>query len=256
MHRLKYFQDPRYRKDRITVVVVLGLAVILLVGVAILLGPKPAPRGEIPPAAAAGSSRKEIDEASRLFLSGDVDAARRVLLHVDLESAQSAAGWELAGMLEEAVGNSQSAMVQYTRGLAIKPSGSLYWHRARLLRQRGDLVPAAKDMDLAAAAAPRDITISNERLLLMVQAGLADQANAEIKTLREHGGTENTAAWIFGLCGVALQNSEFSEAKKILDVAKVSVPPQVFDHMLNDPVLVRHMARPEIAAFYFSNLQK
>ena len=178
------------------------------------------------------------------------------MLHVDLESARSAAGWELAGMLEEAVGNSQSAMVQYTRGLAIKPSGSLYWHRARLLRQRGDLVPAAKDMDLAAAAAPRDITISNERLLLMVQAGLADQANAEIKTLREHGGTENTAAWIFGLCGVALQNSEFSEAKKILDVAKVSVPPQVFDHMLNDPVLVRHMARPEIAAFYFSNLQK
>jgi tetratricopeptide (TPR) repeat protein len=254
--RLNCFQDPRYRKDRITMVAVLGLAVILLACVSILLRPNPAPTEGRPPAAAAENSHKEIDEASRLFLSGDVDAARRVLLHVDLESAQSAAGWELAGMLEEAVGNSQSAMVQYTRGLAIRPSASLHWHRAHLLRQRGDLAAAMKDVDLAAAAAPRDITISNERLLLMVQAGLADQANAEIKALREHGGTENTAAWIFGLCGVALQNSEFSEAKKILDVAKASIPPQVFDRMLNAPVLVRHMARPEIAAFYFSNLPK
>lgn len=237
-------------------VAVLGLAVILLACVAILLRPKAPPPEERSPAAAAGSSRKEIDEASRLFLSGDVDAARRILLHVDLEGAQSAAGWELAGMLEEAVGNTQSAMAQYSRGLGIRPSGSLYWHRARLLRQRGDLAPAMKDMDLAAAAAPRDITISNERLLLMVQAGLADQANTEIKALREHGGTENAAAWIFGLCGVALQNGEFPEAKKILDIAKASVQPQIFDHMLKDPLLVRHMARPEITEFYFSNLPK
>ncbi len=237
-------------------VAVLGLAVILLAGVAILLRQKPTPTEGRPPAAAAGNSRKEIDDASRLFSEGNPDAARRVLLQVDLERANSAEGWELAGMLEEAVGNNLSAMTQYTRGLAIRPSASLYWHRAHLLRQRGDFAPAMKDLDLAAAAAPRDITISNERLLLMVQAGLADQANAEIKTLRERGGTDNAAAWIFGLCGVALQNGEYSEAKKILDVAKASVPPQIFDRLLKDPAIVRHMARPEITAFYLSNLPK
>jgi len=240
--------------------VVLGLAVILLAGVAFLLHPKPPlPVGKVPPAepaAEAGKARKEIDEASRLFLAGDLDAARRVLLQVDLGRAQSAEGWELAGMLEESVGNSRSALTQYTRGLAIRQSGSLYWHRAHLLRQRGDFAPAMKDMDLAASLAPNDITISNERLLLMVQAGRADQANAEIKALREHDGTRNAGAWIFGLCGVALQNGEYSEAEKLLAVAKESVPPQIFDRMLKDPVLVRHMARPEITAFYLSNLPK
>jgi len=256
MFKLKYFQDLRYRKDRITLVVILSIAVILLAGAALLLHPKPPlPEGKSP-SATIGNPRKEIDEAKRLFLSGDVDASRRVLLQVDLENAGSAEGWELAGILEEAVGNNPSALTQYTRGLGIRPSASLYWHRAHLLRQRGDFAPAMKDMDLAAAAAPRDITISNERLLLMVQAGHVDQANAEIKTLREHGGTDNAAAWIFGLCGVALQNGEYSEAKKILDVAKASVPPQIFDRMLKDPAIVRHMARPEIKKFYFSNLPK
>jgi len=241
-------------------VVVLGLAVILLAGVAFLLHPKPPlPDGKTPSAEAAAEAekaRKGIGEATRLFSKGDLSAARRALLQVDLESARSAEGWELAGMLEEAVGNSQSAMTQYTRGLAIKQSGSLYWHRAHLLRQRGDFLPAMKDMDLAAAHAPNDNTISNERLLLMVQAGRAGQANAEIKALRENGGTRNAGAWIFGLCGVALQNGEYSEAKKLLDVAKASVPPQIFDRMLKDPALVRHMARPEIREFYLSNLPK
>jgi tetratricopeptide (TPR) repeat protein len=256
MRRLKYFQDSRYRKDRITMVIVLSLAVILLAGIALLLRPKPPlPEGKTPPAEL-GKALKEIDDASRLFSEGNPDAARRVLLQVDLERARSAEGWELAGMLEEAVGNNLSAMTQYTRGLAIRPASSLYWHRAHLLRQRGDLAPAMKDMDLAAAAAPRDITISNERLLLMVQAGLADQANAEIKALREHAGTDNSAAWIFGLCGVALHNGEYSEAKKLLAVSRASVPPRIFDRMLKDPVIVRHMARPEITAFYLSNLPK
>ena len=235
-------------------VVILSIAVILLAGATLLLRPKPTQPEEKSSSATIGNSRKEIDEATRLFLAGDLDAARRVLLHVDLGNANSAEGWELAGILEEAVGNNPSALTQYTRGLGIKPSASLYWHRAHLLRQRGDFAPAMKDMDLAAAAAPRDVTISNERLLLMVQAGLVDRANTEIKALREHGGTDNAAAWLFGLCGVALQNGEYSEAKKILDVAKASFPPPIFDRMLKDPALVRHMARPEIKEFYFSNL--
>jgi len=241
-------------------VAVLGVAVILLAGAAFLLRPKPPlPEGITPPAdaaAEAAKARKGIDEATRLFSEGNLDAARRVLLQVDLNSARSAEGWELAGMLEESVGNSQSALTQYTRGLAIRQSGSLYWHRAHLLRQRGDFLPAMKDMDLAAARAPADMSISNERLLLMVQSGRADQANAEIKALREHDGTGTAGAWIFGLCGVALQNGEFSEAKKLLAVAKASVPPQIFDRMLKDPSLVRHMARPEITEFYLSNLPK
>lgn len=256
MFRLPYFQDPRYRRDRIILVAIIGLAVVLLFGTFLLLSSKHPLSSGKPPSAEAADALKGIDEASRLFSAGDVNAARRVLLQVDLEKARSAEGWELAGILEEAAGNSPSALTQYTRGLAIKQSASLYWHRARLLRQQGNFAAAMKDMDLAAAAAPMDITISNERLLLMVQAGLGDQANAEIKTLSGRAGAGNTAAWIFGLCGVALQNGEYSEANKLLGVAKASVPPNTFDHMLKDPVIVRHMARPGIMEFYLSNLPK
>lgn len=233
--------------------VTLGLAVVLLAGAFLLLNSNHPSSPEKSPAA---SARKGIADASRLFSAGDAAAARSVLLQVDLEGAHSAEGWELAGMLEEAVGNSPSALTQYTKGLAIKQSAALYWHRARLLRQQGDFTAAMKDMDLAAGAAPMDIAISNERLLLMVQAGLGDQAGAEIKTLSGPAGAGNTGAWIFGLCGIALQNGEYSEANKLLGVAKASVPPQIFDHMLKDPVIVRHMALPEISEFYLSNLPK
>ncbi|MFZ4778099.1 MAG: tetratricopeptide repeat protein [Terrimicrobiaceae bacterium] len=250
MIHLRYFQDSRFRRDRIRLVVTLILAATLLAGVGLLF----LTRGEA--TTGKGNDRKKIDEAVRHFLEGDLKAARGVLLRVDLEKARSAEGWELAGMLEEAAGKRESALAQYTKGLTIRQSGALYYHRARLLREQGDLASAMTDMDLAAARAPMDILISNERLLLMVQAGLVNQANAEIKKLRENGGSGSSGAWLFGLCGIALQNGEYSEARKILDVVRPSVPSKIFDRMLKDPVLVRHMARPEITAFYLSNLPK
>jgi tetratricopeptide (TPR) repeat protein len=195
-----------------------------------------------------------VDEAARLFLAGDLEGSRSVLLGVDLSRARSAEAYELAGMLEEAAGKSESARDLYTKGLAVKPNAALYAHRADLLRKREDFDAALADMDRAAALAPMDIGISNERLLLLVQAGRIGQADAEIKAIREREGTGNAGAWLFGVCGIALENGEYSEAKKILTLAKQSIPPKIFDRMLKDPVLIRHMTRPEITPFYLGNL--
>lgn len=225
----------------------LGLAFVLLGGTAILLRPNHAAsaRGDTSP-----DARKAIAEASRLLSCGDPAAARGILLQVDLEKARSAEGWELAGMLEEIAGNKGSAMKQYTRGLAVRESAILYLHRARLHRQGGEFAPAMSDMDLAEDRAPMDAAISNERLLLMVQAGLADRVSAEI---RAHG-SGSSGGWIFGLCAIAMQNGEYSEAGKLLGIARESVPQNIFDQMLKDPILVRHMSQPQIAPFYLKNL--
>lgn len=234
-------------------VAVLGVATILLAGAALLLFSS---LRQSTGNSTSANSREKISGALRHYQAGDLDSARRVLIQVDLENECSAEGWQLAGMLEEAVGNSRSALALYTKALAVTPSAALYLHRARLFRQRGDYVPAMSDMELAANRAPTDIAISNERLLLLIQAGCEGKASAEIKRLRELAGSGNADGWIFGLCGLALQNGEYLEAQKILSVAEASVPSQIFERMLKDPVIVRHMSRPEITAFYLKNLKK
>lgn len=259
-HRVGFFEDPRFRRARMTFVGLFGMTVLVFVGIAIMLlrEAKLSSEGdltEIEPARVdlPESPHKVIETAIHLSQAGNLAGAKKVLLRVDLEKANSAEGWELAGALMAAEGRTEAALSLYDKAIAIRPSSSLYYRRAHLLREHGDFDLALKSMELALALAPGDVFLSNERLLLLVQSGRKEIANDLIQALREQGSPGSSSPWILGLCGVALENGEFSEAKKTLSAGQAALAPEVFNQLLSNPVIVRHVSRPEISPFYFRN---
>ena len=145
-----------------------------------------------------------------------------------------------------------AALNIYTRGIAANPSEGLYYRRALIYRGKEDFHRALDDMDRALGLSPVDIVISNERLLLLIQMRKTEQAGKELNELNSLG--MDARGRIFALCGISLENHDFSQAANLLEIGRKSVPSQVFEQMLKNPVIARHQMRPEIMPFYFGNI--
>ena len=195
-----------------------------------------------------------VEDAVSAFQAGDIVEARKLLAAADLDRAGSSFGWELAGLLKEQEGKMIDAMDFYSRGIAATPAEGLYYRRAILRRARGEFELALGDMDHAAALSPADIVVTNERLLLLVQMGRKEQAARELNAMNSYA--TDAKGRIFALIGIALENGDYSQGASLLELGKKSVPPQVFEQMLRNPVLSRHQTRPEILPFYISNLPR
>ncbi len=276
MFHLNYFQDPRFGPDRIRLFKLLLAGLVLLAGAGLLLflpqnparnSAKPAlPRKTTEEAVPSTDTANEkspalpsdpeerIEKAILAYSAGDTGGAEKLLTGVDLRRHGSAGAWELAGLLKQAAGDRKAAGEFYTQGIALFPSEGLYYRRALLYREDEALSQALEDMNKAAAHSPDDVVISNERLLLLLQIGRKDLVEKELQQLNSRDAGSSPGAWIFAMCGVALENGEYDKAARLLGLAKKSVPPQIFGQLLKNPVLVRQQTRPEILPFYISNL--
>ena len=280
----EYFNDRRYRQHRILMAIMVPTVLLALAGVGGLVylqekhqrlaaeesPPVPAPRKEAArpgappkaapsatpeatPGAAPAAPDKRIENAVLAFRTGDRDGARKLMAGVDLDKAGMAPGWELAGLLAERDGNKKAAADFYSRGIAAVPSVGLYYRRAALHRANGEFDPSLDDFNRAIALDPSDIVLSNSRLLLLIQMGNKKQATEEMKALNDLG--TDGGGRLFALCGVLLEGGEFTQAASVLEAGKKVVPREIFEQMLNDPVLSRHQGRPQIMPFYIINLK-
>ena len=259
-----YLEDPRFSHEHGVVAAAAAFIFLALAGITVVFSLRRddetpvyyaavpgaiAPREEAP-----DGPDKIIKKALRSFLAGDNDRASELLARVDLAQAASPQAWELAGILKENAGDNRAALEVFSRGIAAAPSEWLFYRRAVLHRANGEFDLALDDMDRATANPPVDHLLSNERLLLLIQMGRQDQARAELQALNARNA--EPAGWIFGLCGMALQNGEYQEAGRLLTSGKQSANPTTFQQILKNPVLSSHQARPELMPFYFSNLPK
>jgi tetratricopeptide (TPR) repeat protein len=260
----RYLEDLRYRREHGILAAAVAVIFLALAAIAVVFSLRPeddgvpiygaVPGGIPPPEESPDTPDKIVKDAILAFKSGEKDRASQLLAGVDLAQAASPPAWELAGMLKADAGDRQAAMEIYSRGIAAAPSEGLFYRRAILHRDIGELDLALDDMDRATARPPVHALLSNERLLLLLQMGRIDQARAELQALNARNA--DPAGWIFGLCGMALQNGEYQQAGRLLASAKQSADPAVFQQILNNPALSRHQFRPELMPFYFSNLPK
>lgn len=275
LSRFSYFQDPRFRQERIMLVIGLPLCFILLATVLVVTlylpqrqsrgntemfrqATEPLPRETAKEKPAQTDTPDELynrlAEVRSTFLAGNLDAARAQLAEVNLDQAGLPLGWEMAGLLKESEGDTEAAMELYSKGISITPSEKLFYRRALLHRANGDLEAARKDLDQAASFSPSNTLVSNERLLLLIQMGQKEQARGEISSLGSLNGDTNTAGCIFALCGMALENGDYFQARDLLGRGKTLVDADTFEQILKNPVISRCLTRPEIMPFYFSNI--
>jgi len=214
--------------------------------------PAPAPPEVVSALPPSDPYQDRIAAAVKTFMSGDRSGARDLLEGIDLVKANSAPAWEMAGQLKEFDGDKKAAEDLYTRGIGLSPTGGLFYRRAVLRRTAGELPKALEDMERAVNMTADNPVFSNDRILLLIQMGRKEQAGSEMKVLSDRGG--DSSGWAFGFCGMALERGDYGLAAKLLTLAKRSVPPEVFEEMLRNPVISRHQSRPEIMPFFFSNI--
>ena len=262
--KVHYLEDQRFSHEHNIVALAGTLIFLALAGIAVVFtvrrdDEKPpvyaAVPGGLPPQEAAPDSPDKITKkAIRAFLSGEKDRAKQLLAGVDLAQAASPLAWELEGMLKEDAGDNRAAMETYSQGIAVAPSEWLFYRRANLHRASGEFDLALEDMDRATAIPSVHALISNERLLLLIQMGRQDQVRAELQALDAR--KAEPSSWIFGLCGMALQDGDYQKAGRLLASGKQSVDRSIFDQILKNPVISRYQTRPELMPFFFSNLPK
>jgi len=269
---LRYFEDPRHRGNRLLLAVLLPISAAALIGLAAVLYEQEQnlhrrvidesgetslrlslARTELAPevdAAEAQAYRPLIDKALLAFRSGDLDGTKRHLSGVDLNLAASSEAWMLAGLIQEAEGDIRSASDIYSRGIASTPSGGLFYSRALLHRANGELAPALEDLEKAADLSPSDILIRNDRLLLLLQMRQIDRVESELGRLAANPGMQDRRSRIFAMAGMAMEKGDWDKGASLVADARALVSPEVFDHLMHDPAILKHRARPELASFF------
>jgi len=203
-----------------------------------------------PPPGEEESPQKRTEKALHAYVDGNIEEARRLLAGINLERTKSSMAWELAGLIEAASGNPQAAEDKYDLGLALAPSAGLYYRKFLIAREKGNYDQALKSIENAAELAPRDVVVSNERLLLLIQMGRKEQVRTEITTPLSAGIKTDKRAWIFALAGLALEQGDTSEAAKMLAFGQKALDEAAFRQILNNPVLARYQNDPKIFPFY------
>lgn len=273
MFSLSYFQDPRFRRERIFWVLVIPLLIILLPGLVFLLyisqteapptqtqevsaitaePPIDTPAGglEEPPA---DPTAPWISAAEKACLANDKASAANLLQARSPTPEDSVLLWELTTRLQALVGDTNGAMETCRRGIRNAPSQGLHYQMALLLRQQGKLEPALEELNQALSLAPGDAVLSNQRYLLLLQMGKDEQVRGEITAQISTPLPPPANAWIMGVAGLALQKGQYAEAAQLLEQARQVMDAPTFQRLLESPVLSRHQNQPEIFPFFIRN---
>ncbi|MCX6969296.1 MAG: hypothetical protein NTV93_03960 [Verrucomicrobia bacterium] len=257
-----YFEDPLYGRERRFLFIVLPLCLLIAAGIGLAIyisHSQPAapvePAAPLPLLPAKPTTAELIDKAKKAYESGNTDSALFGLAKIDLTTADSPVGWELAGLLREKEGDMTGAFESYSNGLATNPSADLFYRRALVYRGWENLPAALADLDAANRLDPHDPLYTNERYLLLIQMGLKENVRAELTGFVTSGVRTDTKEWIFALAAIALENAQYNDAAETLGACREAFPPGTFSKLLKSPVMQRHQAQPEILPFYINNSQ-
>jgi len=265
----RFFEDPRFRKERLMWVILIPVALLLITGVVIVFFLQQTAATETERARAEDSNpyvappdvpltpeeqaNRNVGDARDAFLDKQFDQARELLSTVDFEKLQSASAWELAGRLQLEAGDQDAAMTSFTKGLALDPSPGLLFRKALLLRDSGKLKEAQAELVMAKEKAPGDPVISNEYYLLRIQMGQTEQVTTEIEAILAQTGTLGSEKWVVALAGVFLERGDYAEGARFLALGKNALDPVAFSQLLDNPIILRHQGRPEILPLYLDN---
>lgn len=259
-----FFDDPRYRQERILLVIVVPVSILLLAGVGTLLyfretRVKEPPRlltadrvVESEQDAEAAPKVEQLSAARTAFQEGDYAlAAQRLRAEFPggVESMTPEA-LELLARIEEKLGNDGEALALYSRAIDSKPSGVLFYRRGVLHRKADRLKEAREDFDNAADLEPSDMLISNERYLLMIQMGDQPVVEEAIRLKMDLGLQSSKIGWAAALAAIALDKGNNDDAVMLLKALHSATDDQFFETLLANPVLIKYQNNPAVLPFF------
>ena len=249
-----YFADPRWRRERLFLCVVLPLVVFLLVGIVVAFVDKERRFAEslkaaqaleqaaqpIPPAATQTPRPKETSYESKgaaALAAGDLVSARVLLQEALVEPGSKTGVYHKLGLLELEAGHAEAAVRNFSVSLGLEARQPLaYLGRSEALRRLNRTTEALSDLHAAQTLEPANPVFSNKLLLARLEAGEKEAVQRDLQTARDLDTRALEPSWLGGAAGLAVQNGRVDEAAEILLRLRPRVSPQTFQLILSDRV--------------------
>jgi tetratricopeptide (TPR) repeat protein len=255
----EFFRDPRYRAERLIVVIVVPLAALSLGGLTwLLVTQENAPRQRVTiltadmvePTEEVTPAIRPLLEARVAFENGDLEKAKEFLALPMETEAEQAEGMLLSAMIERQQGNLPAALTLLNEAIQKKPQDLAVFQRGVVQYEMGDLQSALVDFDLAQEMAPSNFTYSNARFLVLLELGEVERVQRSIE-LKMNLGLSNTAGgWLLAAAALNMENRDFATAADLLRAALPLFPDDSFDLLINFQPIKKHQDQALILPFF------
>lgn len=254
MSFFQYFADPRWRRERLFLCVVLPLVIVLLAGIVVAFVEKERRFAEslkaaealeqvTPPIAPAVVPAEPVVSVSYLDKgvaareAGDL-ASARVFLQEALEEPGSKEGiYYQLGLLELEAGEAEAAARNFSVSLGLEPRQPLaYLGRSEALRRLDRTTEALSDLHAAQTLEPANPLIANKLLLVRLEAGQKDAVQRDLQSAIDLDTRALEPSWLGGAAGFSAQNGDVSQAVEFLEKLRPRVPSATFQAIVTDRV--------------------
>lgn len=159
--------------------------------------------------------------------------------------------WNYLGWVLEKNGDVPRAIDAYGKAIegGFIPS-LLHLKRANMYRLAGRREDAVRDVDEAVRLDPDSIVAVNLQIIVLIEAGRADEARGKQKTFELVNGARDPGKYLLGAAALALHEGDVPKAANIFAQLRPLIVPQVFAQLLEDPYFAPYRNEPALLPFF------
>jgi tetratricopeptide (TPR) repeat protein len=251
-----FFGDPRYRGERILIVISAPVVILLLAGLVYLLAvvdQREKPAAEILTAdrmveVASPEAASPLRLAYEALEADDREQAMELLLSVTGRDRPEAL--QVLGVLARDMGNHQEAIALFTESIELNPASMAHFLRGDSYRVMGEIQQARSDITTASEMNPSKPVFSNALLLLRLQMGEEQQVQETLRLRASLGLAATVPSWIMAAAAISLASNENDEATVLLQQAFQTLPENDFDLLLSYEALEKFNNHPVLLPYY------
>lgn len=253
----EFFRDPRYRNERILMVVAAPIVLLLIGGLAYLLivvdNRKPAEvriltADQVVEPVVAAEEVSPLNKGLELVKNQQFEEAKEVFASV--QGKDRAAALRNLAFLERREGNHQEAIGILDESISLEPTALGYFLRGDSYRALGDMPAARKDLEEAAALNPSEPVFTNALLLLRIEMGEIQQVEEKLQLRASLGLGGTVTSWVLAAAVISLEKGQTSDAAMFMTDAFNSLMEEDFDLLLTYKAVQKFQDNPAILPFY------
>jgi len=250
----QYFADPRWRRERLFLWIVLPLVIVLLAGIVVVfvekerrfaeslettlvleqavkpVNPPPAVEEAEPPVS-------HLEKGAAALKAGDLASARVLLLEALNEPGGKEGVYHQLGMLELRAGDPEAAARNFSIALGLEGRQPLaYLGRSEALRRLDRIDEALSDLHAAQTLEPTNSLVANKLLMVRLEAGQKEAVQRDLQAAIDLDTRALEPSWLGGAAGYAVQNGDVNQAVEFLEKLRPRVPPATFQAIVTDRI--------------------
>jgi tetratricopeptide (TPR) repeat protein len=253
----EYFRDPRYRNERILLVVATPVVLVLIGGLVYLLAvvdrrePEKAnilTADRVQENVAAPADVSALQQGLDALSGGNHDAARELFLSV--QGRERAVALRNLAFISRLEGRHEEAVGFLNESIQIEPSALSYFLRGDSQRSLGNLERARADIEEAAGRNPSEPVFSNALLLLRLEMGETEKVQETLQLRASLGLASTVPSWVLAAAALSLANNENEEAAILLRQSFSALPESDFDLLLTYRAIEQFNNNPVLLPYY------